>query len=109
VIGMLIALVGSNMYFFRSTPDYPKGQLNPEAYPAMGFTFAIIILIVGLGGFLSTKKIISKLPQRTEIMREQGLTLKSILRDLATAFKNKDFLVLVLMIFRYYGFIASVR
>ena len=34
--GMIIALVGSNVIFFRSTPEYERGQLNPEAYPPMG-------------------------------------------------------------------------
>ena len=44
VLGMLFALVGSNLIFFRPTPAFPQGQLNPAAYAPMGLACAALVL-----------------------------------------------------------------
>ncbi|TAN07536.1 MAG: MFS transporter [Rhodanobacteraceae bacterium] len=46
VVGMALALIGSSAWFFRPTPAFPQGQLNPAAYAPMGWACAVLILIV---------------------------------------------------------------
>lgn len=33
-------------YFFFSTPEFPKGQLNPAAYPGFGLTMSLLAAII---------------------------------------------------------------
>jgi Na+/melibiose symporter-like transporter len=96
--GMIVALVGSNMFFFRSTAEYPKGQLNPAAYPAMGLCFCLIGLAAVLITFFATLKYVPQLPQPPPSAR-QGSPIRSLLPDLGGAFANRDFRALALMIF----------
>jgi Na+/melibiose symporter-like transporter len=96
LVGMIIALVGSNVFFFRSTPSYPKGQLNPDAYPAMGFTFCLIALAAVLITFFSTLRYVPELPRRKPL---QASPLGGLMRDLRSAFSNRDFRALAFMIF----------
>ena len=99
IIGMIVALVGSNVVFFRSTPTYPKGQLNPAAYPAMGLTFGIIALIIAVLCYFATRRYIPVLPQRSDAMKRKGLSWRHAYEDLRGALTNKDFRALTLMIF----------
>jgi len=98
LVGMIIALVGSNIFFFRSTPSYPKGQLNPTAYPAMGATFAVIALVAAVITFLATRGSIPELPKRSTTMRRRS-TSGAILEDVRSALANRDFMALASMIF----------
>jgi len=96
LVGMIVALVVSNLVFFRSTPEYERGQLNPEAYPSMGFTFALISLMAVLLTYVSTRSLIPTLPQppeRTGGRRAWGF------RAIATALGNRDFRAVASMIF----------
>lgn len=97
--GMILALVGSNMWFFRSTPEYPKGQLNPAAYPAMGLTFALIALAAALVTLVSTRHFIPSLAKRTPFESSGKIGPKSFHRDLKNASTNRDFVALAAMIF----------
>lgn len=74
--------------FFRSTPEYPQGQLNPEAY----FDLAL------LGGFVMAISVIfSTISTRNEINNLsswKGATqLTQILNEILIALTNKSFLI----------------
>jgi Na+/melibiose symporter-like transporter len=45
IAAMILSIVAFTVYF-KATDDYPQGQLNPDAYPAFAFTFAIVSIIV---------------------------------------------------------------
>ncbi|MCC7248554.1 MAG: MFS transporter [Lysobacter sp.] len=66
LIGMILALVGSNVFFFRPTAEYAQGQLNPHAYAPMGFVCAALALGATLWTVLGTRSFIPKL-QATEL------------------------------------------
>jgi len=59
--GIVAGLVGLG-YFMRSTPEYTNGQLNPEAYPAFAFVFAIAIFISITASGIGTHSRIRHLP-----------------------------------------------
>jgi len=42
LIGSLLLSAITLILFFRSTPDFPRGQLNPAAYPKIGIAVAVI-------------------------------------------------------------------
>jgi Na+/melibiose symporter-like transporter len=98
LLGMIIALAGSNIFFFRSTAEYPKGQLNPAAYPTMGLCFCVIGLTAVLMTFFATLRYVPDLPQPRP-SDGRGSPIRSLLPDLGSAFANRDFRALALMIF----------
>ncbi|MDC0402205.1 MFS transporter [Gammaproteobacteria bacterium] len=74
--------------FFRSTPDYPLGQLNPEAYFSLALT----------GGFLMASAVLfSSLTTRHEIKNlsdwKGSIALSDIINELLVAITNKSFLL----------------
>ena len=74
--------------FFRSTPEYPQGQLNPEAY----FDLAL------LGGFVMAVSVIfSTISTRNEVNNlsswEGTTQLTQILNEILIALTNKSFLI----------------
>jgi glycoside/pentoside/hexuronide:cation symporter, GPH family len=97
--GMITALVGGPVIFFRSTPSYPKGQLNPAAYPRMAAAFAVLAAATALISFFATRRYIAILPQRTAEMRARKASAAHVMRDFFEALKNRELLMLVLMIF----------
>jgi len=98
ISGMIIAIAGSTMIFFRSTPEYAKGQLNPAAYPDMAFSFSLVANVTGLISYYSTRRYIPMLPQRSPQMRHR-MTFSSLYKDLLGALRNHDFFMIALMIF----------
>ncbi|MDQ6830280.1 MAG: MFS transporter [Gemmatimonadota bacterium] len=99
LVGMVTAIVGGLALFFRSTPQFPKGQLNPAAYPPMGAAWAAITIVAALIVFAATRRYIPVLPKRSETMRHEGGPLASLRADIAGTFRNRDFFMLALMMF----------
>ncbi|MFW5425745.1 MAG: MFS transporter [Methylophagaceae bacterium] len=93
IIGMIIAVAGMTVIFFRSTAEYPKGQMNPEAYPAMGYTIALITLVIA---FIA----VMILPKDRNQPSGQELEQKTKVWQLAyNSLKNSNFRAIILMIF----------
>lgn len=91
LVGMILALVGSNVFFFRPTADYPQGQLNPDVYAPMGLVCAAMVLAATLWTVLGTRTFIPKL--------QGGDREHESLRSLAGAFaRDADLRALLLMI-----------
>ncbi len=95
IFGMLLALMISNIVFFRPTKEYARGQLNPLAYPEMGVTFGIIILVAGLFSYYSTRHHIPHLPKPPKVRQ----SLKGFYDNFVICLKNSNLRNLALMIF----------
>ena len=74
--------------FFASTPEYPKGQLNPDAWAPFGYTGAAIM---GLFIIISS---ISTLKYGTSLSSWEGrITIKDIFSEIRLALTNKTFVI----------------
>lgn len=97
--GMILALGGAPIVFFRSSPEFPHGQLNPAVYPRMALAFSVVAALAILICFFATLRFVPALPQRTEEMRRRSLSLRHVLADFTDAMRNRELLVLVATIF----------
>lgn len=89
VLGMILALVGTQIFIFRGTVEFPRGQLNPAAYPKIGIAVAVITLVVAIIAAFTIPK------DRTPVVKSSDLSLwKLVLQSL----KNKSFRSIVLLI-----------
>lgn len=66
LLGLAFVSVFGMFVFFRSTPEFPSGQLNPSSYSSMGIFSSILIIIFALICFYSTKKYIPILNEHAE-------------------------------------------
>lgn len=90
LLGLAFVSVFGMFVFFRSTPEFPSGQLNPSAYNSMGIFSSIIIILFAIACFYSTKKYIPVLNQH--IQNGAGETkLSTILSAFKEIFLNKSF------------------
>jgi Na+/melibiose symporter-like transporter len=90
VAGISNAFLAYNI-FFRSTPDYSFGQLNPEAYFPLALTGAIFMVLSLLYSSITTTNKIVNLSKWTE-----AVTLKQIIKELKIAISNKSFILFFL-------------
>ena len=93
ILGMIIAIVGSSVLFFRSTDAYPKGQLNPAAYPKIALALAVLTFVVTLLAVLLIPK------DRKPIDKNQLTSSSNIWIQVKQAFKNKSLRAIIAMIF----------
>ncbi|NCX42290.1 MAG: MFS transporter [Proteobacteria bacterium] len=84
VAGISNAFLAYNI-FFRSTPEYPYGQLNPESYFPLALTGAIFMVVSLLYSSITTTNKIENLSKWTE-----AVTLKQIIKELKIAISNKS-------------------
>jgi glycoside/pentoside/hexuronide:cation symporter, GPH family len=80
--------------FFKPTPEYPVGQLNPAGYQAMGMATSILMLISMAGVILTTKRMIPYLNGR--ILSESQVGMGHFFKSIRHAFTNKDYRAVVL-------------
>ncbi len=93
LFGMFAVLIGGNLLFFRATPDYANGQLDPGAY----LPFVLACLPLMLAGIwvaaLGTHDRISSLSAAPESRRPA--VLRAAASDVATAFRIPAFVAVV--------------
>ena len=90
---LMVFLIGLQLYF-ASTPEYPNGQLNPEAYPLFAATFAVVILLGVVATAWGTHSHIPHLPKASPDARPfSGI---NVFLDARQAFTSRSFRVLVL-------------
>ena len=71
-LSILLTAVGGNVWFFRATEAYPRGQLNPDAYAPLGWGIAIVVLVAGLYSAWATRRArFSALPVKREPLLPQ--------------------------------------
>lgn len=79
-------------FFFVSTPEYPRGQLNPASYTGFAILGSAIILIAVLTSGAATHARIPYLRQQDGEATRGGLGTH--LREMFEAFRNKGFLAI---------------
>ena len=87
IAGLSNAFLGYGI-FFASTPEYPQGQLNPDAWFPFALTGAIVMIVSVLYSSYSTKDEIKSLSKWTG-----NITLNDIFMELRIAIGNKSFLI----------------
>jgi glycoside/pentoside/hexuronide:cation symporter, GPH family len=90
LLGLAFVSVFGMFVFFRSTPEFPSGQLNPYSYRSMGLFSSIIIVIFAVGCFFSTKKYIPVLNEHIQNTSEEA-KLSSLFSAFKEIFLNKTF------------------
>ena len=90
IAGICNAFLAYNI-FFRSTPEYSFGQLNPEAYFPLALTGAFFMVFSLLYSSITTTNKIDNLSRWTE-----AVTLKQIIKELRIAISNKSFILFFL-------------
>lgn len=84
--------------FFKATPDFPNGQLNPEVYPGFGLLFALVMWLTIWWSAVGTHHCIPHL--RNTKPYGGPFRVKRVVRELKSVFKTQPFRVLFLsMIF----------
>ena len=75
-------------FFFTSTPDYPKGQLNPDAWLPFAITGAILMIFSVLYSSISTRN------ESKNLSKWRGsISIYDIFNELKIALGNKSFIV----------------
>ncbi len=92
-IGTLLVFLLGLQGYFKATAQYPNGQLNPEAYPVFGATFALIICVGVWASALGTHDQIGRLPQY--IQGADRFSLLQVLKDATRAFSLRSFKAMV--------------
>ena len=87
VAGLSNAFLGYGI-FFASTPEYPQGQLNPDAWFPFALTGAVFMIISVLYSSFSTKDEIKDLSKWNG-----NIALYEIFNELKIAVTNKAFLI----------------
>ena len=90
IAGICNAFLAYNI-FFSSSPEYPYGQLNPEAYFPLALTGAIFMVLSLLYSSITTTNKIENLSKWTE-----AITLNQIIKELKIAISNKSFILFFL-------------
>ncbi|RZV36137.1 MAG: MFS transporter [Sphingomonadaceae bacterium] len=80
----------SLVLFFVATPEYSRGQLNPEGYVWFAITGGALIALAVLTSAFGTK---SRIPYLRQVrQRESRLSLRDHAREMADAFTHRPFL-----------------
>ena len=87
IAGLSNAFLGYGI-FFASTPEYPQGQLNPDAWFPFALTGALVMIISVLYSSYTTKNEIRYLSKWNG-----NITLTDIFKELRIAIGNKSFLI----------------
>ncbi|MGD8832080.1 MAG: MFS transporter [Pseudomonadales bacterium] len=87
----------NTVVFFATAGVAGNGLLNGEAYPAFSLTIAIAIVVVLMLSAWFTRDRIPTLPQPPENL--PGFSLRAFLADLAGAFSNRNYLMLMIAFF----------
>ena len=87
IAGLSNAFLGYGI-FFASTPEYPQGQLNPDAWFPFALTGAIVMILSVLYSSYCTKDEIKSLSKWTG-----NISLSDIFKELKIAIGNKSFLI----------------
>jgi Na+/melibiose symporter-like transporter len=88
--GLTIAVLGY-LVFFKATPEYSFGQINPEAWPRYGAFAAMIIFVAILVSSIGTHKHIPVLRQPPP---KTNFTFRKWVGEFIETLSNRNFLVL---------------
>ncbi|MDG2304510.1 MAG: MFS transporter [Candidatus Binatia bacterium] len=78
------------LYYFRPTPDFPNGQLNPAVYPPFAFVFGILICVAIFVSALGTHNRVPYLPKPDGSASERN-ALSGIVHDMGELLELESF------------------
>ncbi|MBX3482811.1 MFS transporter [Phenylobacterium sp.] len=84
-------------YFFPSTPQYPRGLLNPAPWPTFALTMAVTIVLVLFASAWFTRDRIPFLPQPQADVKKFSMT--EFFADVWKALRNHNYVWLLVGIF----------
>lgn len=90
IMGLAFTTVAGMFLYFKPTVDYPKGQLNPQAYQSLGISISVIILVSSLLAVFGTLKYIPQLPKAVKEKQARGLA--ALIQEFKSIFANKNYL-----------------
>ena len=76
------------LFFLRPTPEYPNGQLNPEAYAPFGAAMAVVIAIALLASAWRTR---SWIPRLSKAAAARTPVLRGVLAEYRLALRHRSF------------------
>lgn len=77
------------LVFFRASPEFERGQLDPAAYPPLGLSYGALMVVAILVSALGTHDRIATLPRASE--QDGALSLRAFLSDYAGVLRNASF------------------
>ena len=93
-VGTLMVFLIGLQVFFGATPEYPNGQLNPEAYPKFALMFSIVIFVGVILTAAGTHSHIPHLPRANP--SSERFSLLKVIREAGMAFSFRSFKTVVL-------------
>lgn len=84
-------------FFFYATPEYPRGLLNPDAYPRYALLASGMVLIILFASAWFTRGVIPRLPKPPENLPRYSPF--EFFRDMAKAFSNMNYVWLLVAFF----------
>lgn len=94
MLGIFFATAVGMLLFFRATPEYPQGQLNPMGYQVMSLVTTAIVLVTSLVSILSTRHMIPLLNTRGIQTEKAGFS--NFFKLLFKAYKHDNLRAIVL-------------
>ncbi len=91
-LGRLLALALAFSIFFKATPAFPNGQLNPGAYTPFALSCGAIVVIVILTSALGTQRRAREVYERGGAGGDRP-SGASLIRNMATAFRLRPFTI----------------
>ncbi len=83
--------------FFKATPEFPRGILNPAPYPAFALALAIAVVIILFGSAWFTRDRIPFLPKPKD--DAPGFSVGEFIRDIGKALRNINYVWLLIAYF----------
>ena len=93
-VGTLMVFLIGLQIFFGATPEYPNGQLNPEAYPRFAGMFSVVIFVGVLLTAYGTHSHIPYLPHANP--NGHRFSFQQVMREASMAFGLRSFKAVVL-------------
>ena len=84
-------------YFFKATPEYPRGLLNPEPWMPYSLVMGAITLVILFSSAWFTRDRIPLLPKARE--DTPGFSVAEFIRDIRKAVTNSNYLWLLIAYF----------
>ena len=88
LLGAAFAVGCAWLIFFRATPAFANGQLDPAAYPPLGLLYGAVILVSILISALGTH---DRIPHLTQPAAQERFSLRGFLADYLGALANPSF------------------
>ncbi len=92
--GLAVMLAIGWGWFFRATPEFANGQLNPAAYPGFAIVCGTLAAVTALVAGVATHRRIPQLPSASSV--SSPLSWRAVWKDWSLALANPSFRALVI-------------